>query len=217
MNNRPAQVWLQKQEQDDSGLITRVGIRTPEYLAWWAQHMQARRAAARKCGVTCRQSGKPCGNIPSEGNARCYVHTRRKSDYQSGYVGKYWARRRLRCPESQARASRREYGRLLQAAWRRDPWTPGQTIELDQGGMDYITQTLRDLHGLTWDQISPRTKDRIMWAYHGMVECGRGTHRSRLLHLPDGEEGFLRWMQMDIPWRVDRDLRSAPLEVTPWI
>lgn len=152
-------------------------------------------AGAPICGARTRTGGV-CRDRPLVGELRCLKH-----------AGPHAARRyHARLREALGRGeidyaiwAAREQRRLLnqlRERWRRDPWTPGATVDL--GTFEEKFRADLALGGINAGALSPATLDRARWRW-------RRLRQDRRRHME--WETFLR---DDLPERIRRDGPRPP-------
>lgn len=140
------------------------------------------------CGARLR-SGGVCGHPPVEGSRRCRMHC--------GPV----ASRRLRAREIErlaagdldhetfVRNEARRAANRLRDVWRRQPWTPGATLDL--GTHEHAFADAMAGAGYPLDRLAPAIADAARWRW-------RRTMVDRRDHA-----GWLRWATTELPRRVE--------------
>lgn len=119
---------------------------------------------ARVCGARTR-SGRPCPKAPLAGETRCHRHggpdqarrhrARQMQDLAAGRIS----------PAQWAAAERRRARNRLNVAWRRDPWLPGQTIDLGDAEADMRADLATRLPPIDPDGLAPRVADWLRWRW----------------------------------------------------
>ncbi len=148
---------------------------------------------SRICGARTR-SGGACQQPPLAGATRCLRHAgphharhHRQQQLQAFAEGRL-------SNEAFARVEARRAANALRNAWRRDPWTPGRTIDLGEHEARFLTES-----GLARQSapVAPAVLDFMRWRYR----------RLQVDHRRDGE--WARVVNEEYPRRV-RDAGPPP-------
>lgn len=116
---------------------------------------------APTCGTRTRNGGA-CANPPiKEGKGRCLSHCgpkaanafreRQKRRFEAGQVS----------AEEWNRAEARRAANRLGDAWKKDPWTPGRTIDLGEHEVPFVEA----LGGIDVATLAPAVADWLRWKY----------------------------------------------------
>lgn len=143
----------------------------------------------RICGARTR-GGSPCRHIPIEGSSRCLRHAGphaarayRERQYAAFKLG------RLSAADWNKAEAKRARNRLHDR-WKKNPWLPGATIDLDEHEAEF----LRDA-GLTEHQavgLPPAVVDWLRWRYQRLQ-----IDRRR-------DEEWVRLLREELPRRLNR-------------
>ncbi|MBW6507843.1 MAG: hypothetical protein K0B00_14025 [Rhodobacteraceae bacterium] len=136
-----------------------------QWAAFTAANARVRRGGpeARVCGARTR-TGAACQNVPiREGKGRCLNHAgphaarlhraRQMRDFMSGKIS----------AEEWNRAEARRAANRLGWAWKKNPWTPGRTIDLGTAEGDLRADL--SARGLDVDALPPAVADWLRWRY----------------------------------------------------
>lgn len=169
------------------------GFYSPEHRQAFIQAARPHRAVsgslARVCGARTR-SGKPCPQAPLAGEKRCHRHggpdqarrhrERQLQDLAAGRLS----------PAEWAAAERRRARNRLTVAWRRDPWTPGRTIDLGDAEADLRADLATRVPQIDLDGLAPRVADWLRWRW----QRGRIDRQDMA--------GWIKALGTDLPQRV---------------
>lgn len=167
------------------------------FSAGRAEH-DRRSVVRRVCGARTRGGGN-CQQPPLTGHVRCLRHAgpkaanalreRQIADLAAG---------RISAAEFEQREMRRAANRLREA-WKRDPWTPGQTIDLAEHEHQFQVESGVARLGAP---VAPAVLDWLRWRYRRLqIDRRRDTEWARVV-------------REDYPRRV-RDAGTKPPEFDP--
>lgn len=132
-----------------------------------------------RCGAK-TATNKTCERVPLRGERRCLRHAgpaaakrfrlRQLDELSAGTLD----------PAVWHNYERKRAVNRIRSAWRRDPWTPGQTLDL--GSEEDGIRAALSVFGIDWASISPAALDAARWRY-------RRTHIDR--RKPDDWQGFI--------------------------
>lgn len=195
-----------------NGRLVYGGKPTAKLLARRRSAQQVALQNTPRCGATRRSDGQPCRAFVAHDGARCKHHAgaakqRRALNRRGAKVAVSRLRQGTASPEY---LRRREVRRLLQKAWRKDPWYPGSTVELQPRHERSLIQHLEALTGRSVEQLPAAVVDWCRWKWQLVVVDGRGC---RLTSWRGGERECLLLLQRELPERLrNAGPRPAPIE-----
>lgn len=140
------------------------GFYSDEHAARFMSRAEATRRGgvdSQICGARTRTGGR-CGQPPLAGGRRCLRHA-------GPHHARQHRQRQLRAfaegrlpAEAFARMETRRAANALRNAWRRDPWTPGQTIDLGEHEQRFLIETGIARLGAP---VAPAVLDWLRWRY----------------------------------------------------